>query len=134
MYTYTKIETPFKRAKDGTKKLIDGAWRNEKVEFLANNQWVFTEKIDGTNVGVHWDGHKVAYQGRTERAQIPAPLVNILNEKFGTNEAEELFEQIFGEKEVVIFGEGYGKKIQKVGGEYLPDRCDFILFDVYTRR
>lgn len=38
---------------------------------------------------------------------------------------------MFGEKEVVLFGEGYGAKIQKGGGNYIPDGCDFILFDVY---
>lgn len=31
--------------------------------------------------------------------------------------------------EVTLFGEGYGAKIQK-GGQYLRDRCDFVLFDV----
>jgi hypothetical protein len=36
---------------------------------------------------------------------------------------------MFGEKEVVLFGEGYGTKIQKVGGLYRQD-VSFILFDV----
>lgn len=131
MYTYTKIETPFKRDIDGTKKLIDGDFRNDAVAYLSNNQWYFCEKVDGANTGIYWDGHKVNYQGRTERAQIPAHLTNKLIEIFGTNEAEELFEQMFGEKEVVLFGEGYGAKIQKGGGDYIPDGCDFMLFDVY---
>lgn len=131
MYTYTKIETPFKRDTDGTKKLIEGDFRNDAVAYLSNNQWYFCEKVNGANTGIYWDGHKVNYQGRTERAQIPAHLTNKLIEIFGTNEAEELFEQMFGEKEVVLFGEGYGAKIQKGGGNYIPDGCDFILFDVY---
>ena len=29
---------------------------------------------------------------------------------FGGNANEELFEQTFGEKEMILFGEGYGKK------------------------
>ena len=131
MYTYTKIETPFIRDMSGTKKLIDGEFRSEAVKFLSRNQWFFTEKIDGTNIGVYWDGYRVSYQGRTEKAQIPAHLTNRLIEIFGTNEAEEMFEQMFGEREVVLFGEGYGAKIQKGGGNYIPDGCDFILFDVY---
>ena len=36
---------------------------------------------------------------------------------------------MFGEKEVILFGEGYGRKIQN-GGAYIPDGVDFILFDV----
>lgn len=98
MYTYTKIETPFIRDMSGTKKLIDGEFRSEAVKFLGGNQWFFTEKIDGTNIGVYWDGYRVSYQGRTEKAQIPAHLTNRLIEIFGTSEAEEMFEQMFGEK------------------------------------
>ena len=129
MHKYTKIETLFERDMEGTKKLIEGKFRNETVEFLKDNTWVCTEKIDGTNIGIVWDGHSVSYQGRTERAQIPAHLMNKLIEMFGGNENEELFEQKFGENKVILFGEGYGTKIQK-GGLYRAD-VSFILFDVY---
>lgn len=74
MNEYHKIETLFERDVNGTKKLIEGKFRNEAVEFLVNNAWVFTEKIDGTNIRIHWDGHKVEFAGRTDRAQIPKPL------------------------------------------------------------
>lgn len=128
MKEYNKIETVYERDITGTKKLIEGKYRNEAVEFLANNKWAFTEKIDGTNIRVHWDGHKITFGGRTERAQIPTHLVNKLSEMFLNNETEELFEQKFGEREVILFGEGYGVKIQN-GGAYRPD-VGFILFDV----
>lgn len=128
MNEYHKIETLFERDVNGTKKLIEGKFRNEAVEFLANNAWVFTEKIDGTNIRIHWDGHKVEFAGRTDRAQIPNPLMDYLNNIFGSIEAEELFEQKFGESDVILFGEGYGPKIQN-GGAYRDD-VSFILFDV----
>ena len=48
MVTYTKIETLFNRDMEGTKKLIEGNFRNETVEYLKDNEWEFTEKIDGT--------------------------------------------------------------------------------------
>lgn len=131
MVEYQKIETPFERDTNGSKKLIEGQYRNEVVEYLANNMWEWTEKIDGTNIGVVWDGHKVSFQGRTEKAQIPSPLVNRLNELFGGDENEEMFEQTFGENKVILFGEGYGNKIQKVGSQYISDGVDFILFDIY---
>ena len=130
MTEYTKIETIFERDMEGTKKLIDGKFRNETVEFLKGNRWIGTEKIDGTNVGIVWDGHKVSYQGRTERAQIPTHLMNKLIEMFGGTVNEEVFEQKFGEMQVILFGEGYGAKIQKGGGNYRSD-VSFILFDVY---
>lgn len=129
MNTYTKIETPYARDVEGQKKLIEGAFRNETVKFLKDAEWICTEKIDGTNIGIVWDGHRVSYQGRTERAQIPAHLTNKLIEMFGGDVNEELFEQKFGENPVILFGEGYGAKIQN-GGNYRSD-VSFILFDVY---
>lgn len=129
MKEYTKIETIFERDMEGTKKLIEGKYRNETVAYLKDNEWICTEKIDGTNIGVIWDGHKVSYQGRTERAQVPTHLMNRLIELFGGSINEELFEQKFGEMQVILFGEGYGAKIQN-GGKYRSD-VSFILFDVY---
>lgn len=105
MTTYNKIDTVFERDINGTKKLIEGKFRNETVEFLANVEWEFTEKIDGTNIRIHWDGHKIEFGGRTEKSQIPAQLVNKLSEIFLNNETEELFEQKFGEADVILFVE-----------------------------
>lgn len=128
MKEYHKIETVFNRDTNGAKNLIFGDFRNETVEYLKDNVWQFTEKIDGTNIRIHWDGHNVEIGGRTDRAQIPPHLLKHLNDVFMTNEAEELFEQAFGEKDVILFGEGYGAKIQN-GGAYRQD-VSFILFDV----
>jgi hypothetical protein len=128
MIEYNKIDTLYKRDMEGSKKLLEGEFRNPTVEFLKDNIWTFTEKIDGTNIRVYWDGHKVQFGGRTERAQIPSDLVNYLNSVFGTSEAEQIFEEKFGETEVILFGEGYGPKIQN-GGLYRPD-VSFIMFDV----
>lgn len=128
MTEYHKIETLFERDINGTKKLIEGAFRNDAVKYLANNDWYFTEKIDGTNIRIHWDGHRVEFAGRTDRAQIPKPLMDYLTNTFSSMEAEEMFEQKFGETDVILFGEGYGPGIQK-GGAYRND-VSFILFDV----
>lgn len=124
---YHKIETLFKRD-EKTKKLIEGEYTNKTIEYLKDNKWQFTEKIDGTNIRVYWDGHKVSFHGRTDKAQIPADLVNRLNELFGGEANEQIFEQKFGETEVELVGEGYGEKIQN-GGLYRKGQ-DFILFDV----
>ena len=128
MREYHKIETVFNRSTDGDKRLIWGDYRNETVEYLANNIWQFTEKIDGTNIRIHWDGHNVEVGGRTDRAQIPKHLMDYLSATFFTPEVEEMFEQTYGEKDVILFGEGYGAKIQN-GGDYRSD-VSFILFDV----
>mgnify|MGYP003290714294 CR=1 FL=1 len=65
MIEYHKIETLFERD-EKTKKLIEGNFRNKTVEFLKDNLWEFTEKIDGTNIRILWDGHKVTF-GRKNR-------------------------------------------------------------------
>ena len=129
MQEYHKIDTVFERDVNGSKMLIEGAFRNETVEFLKDVTWQFTEKIDGTNIRILWDGHSFIFGGRTERASIPSHLVNRLNDIFNNDIMEEMFEQMFGEKEVILFGEGYGSKIQKVGSLYRED-VDFILFDI----
>lgn len=128
MIEYNKIDTLYKRDMEGTKKLLEGEFRNPTVEFLKDNIWQFTEKIDGTNISVCWDGHTITFNGRTERAQIPTHLLNYLMATFKTNEAEQIFEEKFGETPVVLFGEGYGPKIQN-GGLYRND-VSFIMFDV----
>lgn len=128
MIEYNKIETLWKRDMEGTKRLLEGEFRNPTVEFLKDNIWQFTEKVDGTNIRIYWDGHTVQFGGRTERAEITAHLVNYLNSVFGTSEAEQIFEEKFGETPVILFGEGYGPKIQN-GGAYRSD-VSFIMFDV----
>ena len=128
MREYPKIETIFSRDTEGTKKLIFGTYRDETIKYLRLNDWQFTEKIDGTNISVEWDGHAVSFHGRTERAQIPKHLLEYLEKTFLTTEAEELFEQTYGDKNVILYGEGYGAKIQN-GGNYRSD-VSFILFDV----
>lgn len=127
MREYHKIDGLYMRD-EATKRLLPGQYRNPAVTFLKNCEWVFTEKIDGTNIRVHWDGHQVSFAGRTDRAEIPSPLSSILEDMFGGNVNEQIFEQHFGEKEVTLYGEGYGAKIQS-GGNYRPDQS-FILFDV----
>ena len=124
---YEKIETVFLRDMN-TKKLNEEKYRSKTIEFLKDIDWEFTEKIDGTNIRIYWDGHKVSYYGRTDKAQIPSQLMNRLIELFGGNTNEEMFEQTFGETPAMLIGEGYGAKIQS-GGDYRDDN-DFILFDV----
>lgn len=124
---YHKIEGLFKRDEQ-TKKLVYGEYRNPTVDYLKNNIWQFTEKIDGTNIRIIWDGYRVEIKGRTDKASIPSQLLNRLTELFLGEANEQIFEQNFGNKEVMLVGEGYGAKIQN-GGLYRQDQ-DFILFDV----
>lgn len=126
MIEYQKIPSPFLRHTDGPlrNRLIDGSWATPELEALANTEWIWTEKVDGTNIRIHWDGHRATYGGRTANAQIPAKLIQCLD----TLVTEELFEQQFGETVATLYGEGYGAGIQS-GGHYRAD-MGFVLFDV----
>ena len=127
---YHKIDTVYKRSETGDRRLIEGEYRDKAVEYLKDNQWLITEKIDGTNIRIIYDGHSIMFGGRTDKAIIPPRLLKVLEEDYSTNEFEELMEEIFGDKTVVIFGEGYGANIQKVGSKYLPDSNGFRAFDI----
>ena len=102
---------------------------NEPFESLKNLKWIGTEKVDGTNIRIHWDGHKVEIRGRTDSAKFQGGLHEYLESQFMTNEAEYIFEQTFEDKDVVLYGEGYGPKIQAGGGLY-SNSPKFIMFDV----
>lgn len=134
MKEYQKIETPFVRDMDGSKKLILGKFRNPLVEYLKNCQWICTEKVDGTNIRAHWDGHKFNFYGRTDAASIPTFLYAKLEEIFRNNETEQVMEQMFADREVMLVGEGYGSKIQKCGSNYISSGVDFIGFDVMVKQ
>lgn len=126
MITYPKIYPPFVRHTEGPRrnKLEKFNYLNEEFELLAAAKWHWTEKIDGTNIRIFWDGHRVTFGGRTDNAQLPVSLLDYLQETF----LEELFEQVFGEKRVYLFGEGIGPKIQSSGKYSQTPR--FLLFDV----
>lgn len=128
MKEYMKINNIFKF--DEKYREIVGMTDTYKV--LKDIEWIGTEKVDGTNIRIYWDGHEIQIGGRTDKAQIPNNLMEYLSKTFLTQEMEYVFEQMFGEKEVYLFGEGYGYKIQANGDKYFVDRksVGFILFDV----
>ena len=95
------------------KTLIEGEWTLPEFEYLAGNAWTFTEKVDGTNIRVIFKDSGVTFGGRTEDAQIPAKLVERLNERFLPMVAK--LGEVFVDGAAVLYGEGYGAKIQKGG-------------------
>lgn len=127
MEAYHKIKNIYERDYN-TKKIIEGKYTDKTLEFLKDNIWEFTEKVDGTNIRIIWDGHKVSFAGRTDKALIRVELSNELIELFGGEANEQLFEQKFASTPVTLLGEGYGKGIQ-TGGLY-SEKQNFILFDV----
>jgi hypothetical protein len=126
---YHKIDTIFKR--DLTRKdkpILVGQWSTPEFEYLKDNIWVWTEKVDGTNIRIIWDGAKVEYKGKTDNAQLPAELFSKLNQILPAEKVSTILDD--PTKPFTLYGEGYGRKIQK-GHGYIPDGVGFILFDTY---
>ena len=128
MIEYHKIQTVYLRDPETKfKTLLIGEYAEPEFRYLANNEWVFTEKVDGTNIRVMvaQDGN-ITFGGKTDNASIPAVLLERLAERFLRQ--HDLLHEMFPDGGC-LYGEGYGARIQKGGGNYRPDQ-DFVLFDV----
>ncbi len=112
--------------------------------FGSVTNWLITEKVDGMNIRVTLEdgeyGPQLRLAGRTDKAQLPGDLRTYLEETFTVQGMVEAFggyiEEPGGVKtlvdlpsKVVLYGEGYGPGIQKVGHAYGGTKR-FILFDV----
>jgi hypothetical protein len=127
---YPKIETLYDR---DVKHKVDVS-KVRCPEFLLVKEWQITEGVDGTNVRValHPDG-SVEYGGRTNNAQMPVALGEYLRKTFAETAMQNaLIQPNTSCPEAILFGEGYGEKIQGCGGRYRKG-VSFRLFDVAIR-
>lgn len=129
MSEYHKIQTVYHRDADTNfKTLIEGRWSHPEFEYLQHNQWTFTEKVDGTNIRLHYDNTKnVQLLGRNDHSQIPTQLNDHLIEL--VNNIQPQINELDPFQSFTIYGEGYGKGIQKVGKHYCDDN-KFVVFDI----
>lgn len=122
---YPKIHSLWKRDEKGIVQI--GQYSEPEVEYLADKRWRWTEKVDGTNIRLHYDGRHVTIGGRTDRAQLPTDLIEALRPYADVDIWRYVFDADCDD--VTIYGEGYGAGIQKGGGNYRPDK-GLIVFDV----
>ena len=155
---YQKINTIFKRDQNPGKFhnciMPEEGFTQPEFEFLRGCKFECTEKIDGTNMSVHIIpvgytdignafkvNYAVEYHGKTEKADTPKHLqakmeqllpaekmLDAFNKNVIYENVEDAIKEVNHGK-VIVFGEGYGVKIQK-GGNYISNDCGFILFDV----
>lgn len=125
-HPFPKIDSLWKREPDKKNTIIPGDFASPEFEALWYAPWDWTEKIDGTNIRYYWNGNgKLVIGGRTDNANIPAPLYNALSTLIDPVHMNEYF----GDKHVMIYGEGYGPGIQPNGIGY-RSKPGFIVFDV----
>ena len=142
---FPKIDTLYER----DEKFKVDITKLRRPEFAIPREWIVTEKIDGTNCRISLEPkHEtttpcssgcacavewvVRFYGRTENSQMPTFLLEHLQKTFTLDKMKALWCGP-GEAEypIVLYGEGYGAKIQKGGGNYRRDGdVSFRLFDV----
>ena len=134
---YPKINTLFKR--DTNNIIIPSEFSTPEFEYLKDVKFECTEKVDGTNIRIECYNNEenepvIEFKGRTDKALIPEHLLKKLTEIFTIENLSKAFDfDLLNEKnKVILFGEGYGNKIQGVGNRYLKKDVNFILFDVYV--
>ena len=135
---------------DGVNRVYTNEIADPNVKYLLSLPWLVSEKYDGMNIRVHYDGHSVECFGRTDRAIIPLEVNNLLTSKF--DDSEVIFEQLFPNvSDVTLFMEAYGGKVQgakdrkwyggidesligydvRIGGRYLDRRDIKRIFDAF---
>lgn len=139
MKEYHKIQSLFKR--DNNKKFTSD-FSCDEFAYLFANEWIGTEKVDGTNLRFSYlhdienpFRYRFSLRGRTDKAQIPQMLFDKVLSYVQQWDENGAFFDTFDKLdeaglEIGMYGEGYGKKIQKPGSRYISDGVDFILFDV----
>ena len=125
MKEYHKIVTVLARDPNTKFRTLTENWACTEFKYLSQNEWIWTEKIDGTNVRIGWEDGKVLIRGKTDNAQLHISLIEYLQSKIYAG----VLERVFSAANAYIYGEGYGVKIQN-GGGYLPDGVSFITYDI----
>ncbi len=128
MNTYHKIQTIYKRDPENNfKTLLEGQFSKPEFEYLQNNIWNWDEKIDGTNIRIILENGQLIIKGKQEKSQIQKSLYTKLETIFQPRLKSII--EIFKDTDICMYGEGFGSRIQKGGGNYRPDQ-GFILFDI----
>jgi hypothetical protein len=78
MSEYHKIETLYERD-EKTHRLKPELILKNRI-YGAIKSWVWTEKIDGTNIRAIWKSEKLIFGGKTDNAQMHAELIRWLSE------------------------------------------------------
>ena len=133
---YSKINTLFKR--DAKNVIIPSEFTYPEFEYLKDCKFRCELKVDGTNTRIELkpatDLHNpyVEYKGRTDKTELFPQLLDTLHEIIDETKILEYFTASLkiDRVPVTIYGEGYGKKIQKCGNKYCKDRAKFIVFDI----
>ena len=125
MNEYHKIKTVYLRDPETKfQTLLEGEYALPEFDYLRHDTWIFTEKVDGTNIRISvTETGELDIRGKTEKAQIPPFLHEQIVEILNPGKLRDTG--------LCLYGEGYGARIQKGGGNYISDGVSYVLFDVF---
>lgn len=127
---YPKIYAPFARDNSKSKYVNIYKWSKPEFEMLKDINWEWTQKIDGTSVCLQWQGDKMTIdniKGHTDKSEFNQRTKDYLQTVFCTPIAETIFEDLFGDNNVNVYGEFCSKDMNQNYGH--PDGM-FYPFDV----
>ena len=135
---YPKINSMFKRDEKG--KMIP-EFSESAFKYLAKNEWIGTEKVDGMGVRIEiiplmdGDGCSIQLMGRTDNSRIPQNLSKhywrLLVDKLSIQNIKKVFPCLGSFHSITLYGEAYGEKIQKAGKQYCPNGgVGIVIFDI----
>lgn len=128
-HNFQKIHAPFGRVSPNDRLVSLDIYARPWVRSFYEPEvpMYASEKIDGTSVGIVWDGERVSFVGHTDKSQFVPRYLEYLKGRFGTPEFESVLEKVFGDKPVTIYGEGISKDYNVHYG--FPDG-NFIMYDI----
>lgn len=112
-HNFNKIYAPFGRL-NPKDKLCSTEKPNRSwipLFYTSNMKMFASEKLDGTSIGIVWDGERISFVGHTEGKPVAKELIPYLEENFGTKQFESVIESVFGETVVTIYGEMLHKNV-----------------------
>lgn len=122
---YPKFYAPYKRNVETGFIDPEQPQRDLKPYMNDSTKWWVSEKMDGTNTRIIWDGYKVNVMGRTASSQLQGYQNELLRTLIENDNYK--FDETFGTQPVIIYGEAIGGKIQKNPHGVEPQ---FQVFDV----
>ncbi|MDP4183435.1 MAG: RNA ligase family protein [Bacillota bacterium] len=136
---YPEMKTLFKLIPSDTKGKKWDATSGEilpetaPLHFLPLEDLVFTEKIDGTNMGIRISDGLVTHIQKREHICSREDNSDKFYFEVGDIISREIENKGISQlRDVIIYGELCGPKIQK-GGNYFDDR-KFIIFDIFDEK
>lgn len=120
MEKYHKIENLHKLNKETKCRMTE--YTLIEYAYLADCQWDFDEKINGTSMRVIFDKNgSFEVKGRTDKADLPLDLID---------NTVMLMEEV-NLRNITLYGEGVGPGVHKGSGKYAVDPT-FVLFDAHN--